>query len=340
VNRVLYIGAPFFTYHRDIAAEFEAKGWAVDHFNDRPSDNSFEKAVLKVRPSLLEGRVRTYFREIIAGTAALRYDLVLIVNGKTLSRTDLEKLRLVHPDAHFVLYLWDSVRLYPHVVDFFDLMDRVYSFDPADCFDHPVVSLLPLFYNRSFGAVGEGAAPVPDYDLVSVCTAHPNRYATMSVLFPELERRGVNLFSYPYLNPLQYAYNRVRVAEFRHARSREFRFAPLDPDAYIDVLRRSRGVYDMNHSAQTGLTMRTIETLGARRQLVTSNATVERYRFFEPSRVLVVDPTAPDADAIVDFMRAPAERLDEEQYRLYSIDSWVEEIITGRHHHDVALYLR
>ena len=43
---------------------------------------------------------------------------------------------------------------------------------------------------------------------------------------------------------------------------------------------------DVSHSAQTGLTIRTIETIGARRKLITTNTEVVKYALYDPSRVL------------------------------------------------------
>ena len=66
---------------------------------------------------------------------------------------------------------------------------------------------------------------------------------------------------------------------------------------------------------------------------------MRRYGFYDTSRVLVVDPVAPDADAIAAFVAGPVPRLDAEQYYLYSLASWVEEIITGRRHHHDEVYV-
>ena len=87
---------------------------------------------------------------------------------------------------------------------------------------------------------------------------------------------------------------------------------------------------DVNHSAQTGLTMRTIETIGAQRKLITSNRHVVDYPFYDPTRILLMDVGAPSARAIREFLEVPGQPIDPDLLECYSVDHWVGEIIGER----------
>ena len=52
-KHVLYIGTPIFNYHQRIISEFEAQGYFVDFYNDRPSESSWIKGMLKIKPSMM-----------------------------------------------------------------------------------------------------------------------------------------------------------------------------------------------------------------------------------------------------------------------------------------------
>ncbi len=324
--RTLLIGSPFFGYHRHIIAALEARGHAVDFYNDRPGENPLLKGAIRLKPSLVAGVVEKYLQNILSETRTKTYDLILVINGKALTPRFVSELKKQHPGAGTVLYLWDSIQLYPHVLDFAELFDRRYTFDSVDAGGQPGFELLPLFYTHDYRTVGEDEPTSPMYDIVNVCSVHANRYQLMKHLVPDLRAADLRVYSYLYLNPVQFAYNRVRSEAFRGASAAEFKFRTLAAKDYVEVLAGSRAVLDANHVAQSGLTMRTIETLGARRKLVTTNRDVVSYDFYDPSRVLVIDPGDPDVRAIRRFIEEPQIELASSVYRKYDIDTWVETI--------------
>ena len=78
---------------------------------------------------------------------------------------------------------------------------------------------------------------------------------------------------------------------------------------------------DSPQEGQGGLTMRTIETFGAKRRLITSNPAVKDYDLYRIGNVLVCDGgEVPDARFV---MADPAE-VPTGLYEKYSISSWVD----------------
>ena len=327
--RALLIASPFFGYSQHIATGLEKRGYEVDHFNDRPSENGFLKAAIRVRPRLVDSIVKSYLDHLLSRTQGRDYDLVLVVNGKALTPWFAERLLKGHPRARSVLYLWDAMRLYPHFLDLAPYFDRRFTFDAGDARNREDFLFLPLFFTDDYRAVGSSAPRGTDFDIVNVCTAHPNRYSLMKVLVPRLRRDGLAVFSYLYLHPLQYVYSRRKYAAFAGARISEFKFLPLPTSRYLQVLERSRSVLDVNHEAQTGLTMRTIETMGARRKLITTNPEVVKYAFYHPSRILVLEDEDVDTQTIREFIAQPQVPLDPATYELFGMDEWLTEIIQG-----------
>ncbi|HZK54075.1 MAG TPA: hypothetical protein VFC84_07780 [Desulfosporosinus sp.] len=325
-KHVLYIGTPIFNYHEQIIAELEAQGYSVDYYNDRPSESSWVKGMIKIKPSLMSSLIQSYFDKIMAETQRKVYDLVFIVNCKVFTPEMIEQLKSSQESAQFVLYMWDSLALYPNSKALIPLFDRSYSFDLDDCGKTEALTFLPLFYGNVYEQLGKDSIPTDiEYDLVSICTAHPNRYKTMRVLFPMLEAKGIRIFSYMFLNKLQYWYNKAFVQEFHGASRREFKFKPLSEQENLNILKHSNTVFDMQHSNQSGLTMRTIETLGAKRKLITSNTNITKYDFYHENNIFILDEH--NWSSIEQFIKRSYEPIDEDIYRKYSLHSWIKTII-------------
>ena len=91
------------------------------------------------------------------------------------------------------------------------------------------------------------------------------------------------------------------------------------------VFSASLSILDIEHPNQVGLTMRTFETLGASKKLVTTNAGVRDYDFFSPSNVYVIDRVNPRVPK--DFLDSPYVPLPDSVRARYSIAGWLNEIL-------------
>ena len=237
----------------------------------------------------------------------------------------IKQLRDSQKSARFVLYMWDSLTLYPNSEKLIPIFDKSYSFDLDDCDSIDNLYFMPLFFCEEYQKLGKENVQKREYDIASVCTAHPNRYKTMHELFPTLELKGISVFSYMFLNRLQYVYNKMFVPEFKGSRSSEFKFIPLSEQENIDVLKKSNTVFDMQHNKQSGLTMRTIETLGANRKMITTNANIKKYDFYNENNIFVMDKYS--LEDIEQFIKHKYEPISQDIYIKYSLHSWIETII-------------
>ncbi|SHH46975.1 hypothetical protein [Clostridium grantii] len=324
-KKVLYIGTPIFNYHKKIILEFEEQGYSVDFYNDRPSESSFVKGMIKIRKSFMNSLIQKYFDKIMIETKEKSYDLVFIVNCKVFTPAMVQQLRNTQKTARFVLYMWDSLTLYPNSRELISIFDKAYSFDLEDSEKIETLKFLPLFYCKEYKEIGQEDVEERECDIVSVCTAHPNRYKTMHELFPKLESKGIRIFSYMFLNKLQYLYNKVFVPEFKGAKSSEFKFIPLSEQENLAVLKKSNTVFDMQHNKQSGLTMRTIETLGAKRKMITTNTNIKKYDFYTENNIFVMDEN--NLDKIEEFINNKYVPIGEDIYKKYSLHSFITTII-------------
>jgi hypothetical protein len=107
----------------------------------------------------------------------------------------------------------------------------------------------------------------------------------------------------------------------------EISFTKRSAAEIVDVVRSSRAVLDIQHFKQTGLTMRTLETLGAGKKLITTNPDVKEYDFYDRGRVMVIDRSNPAAALNLEFFREDDRKVSELVIDSYSIGSWLKDIL-------------
>lgn len=321
-QRVLLIAPRFFGYERDIRAEIERRGATVDWLADRPYDTPAMTALTRLRPGwVLPAADRLYARQL-EELGQVDYDIVLVVNGQTVSARTLARLRSAYPRARFVLYMWDSIANRAHVRKNLSFYDHVSTFDPQDAEQYGM-QLRPLFCGRGFDAPAE---PVPmQYHISFVGTAHTDRYAVIDRLRGTLPE-DIHAYWYLYLQaPWVLQVSRWTRPGMRHARMDDFQFKPLDKPTLHAVFAGSRAILDIEHPRQIGLTMRTFEALGAGKKLITTNAQARNYDFFSDSNVCVIDRHAPVVPAA--FLRTPFAPMPEAVRRRYTIEGWLDELL-------------
>lgn len=320
-KRVLLIAPPFFGYDNDIAGEFARRGAKVVRLADRPFRSHFATAIAKIAPEAVAAAALPAYRRTLEQSGG-GFDLCLVVNGQTVAPQLLRDFRAANPTAAMLLYLWDSLSNRPSVRRALSLYDRVMGFDRGDAetlgFDYR-----PLFYSNAFQSSSER----PTLDISFAGTAHSDRAPIVwdieTGLSPSIARHW---FLY-----LQAGWTRryyaLRSGRFRQVPEAIFSYRPMAKSDLASLFGQSRAILDIEHPAQRGLTMRTFETLGAGKKLVTTNRHVEAEPFYHQDRVLIIDrhrPVVPES-----FLKSPIRPLNDDMLRRYSLAGWLDEILTG-----------
>jgi hypothetical protein len=328
-KKLLFLCSPFFGYYKHIKAELEQQGFEVDHFNDRPSESQIQKGLIRLFPFLVYTSVISYFKKILKKTNSRNYDIILIINNKVLTEGFLQSLHKAHPKAYFIFYTWDPVHLYPSTVNLLSYFDISYSFDLNDCELINGLNHLALFYTQKHQEIREfddkRENKVYTYDIMHVGTAHPNRYEVLNKLIPYLVNQKIEFFSYIYIQPVRFAFYKIFVREFKHAKINEFKYFQLPEDKMIELYKHSKVVFDIPHFGQAGLTIRTIETLGTNRKLITYNKYIEYYDFYNKNNILILNDN--NWDQIESFIKSDYQPVSNEIYLKYSLTNWIKTLL-------------
>ncbi len=321
-KQVLLVAPQFFGYEKEIHAELERRGAQVDFIMDRPFQSAFLKAVTKVRPELVIQIADRFYASELQRLGNKAYDLVFVISGQTLSTKTLQRWRQSLPTACFILYMWDSFANRPRARDNLIHFDHAYTFDRQDAAQYGI-GFRPLFFSPGFEAPSTSDSR---YDISFVGTAHTDRYAVASAVRQALPA-STRVFFYLYLQAkwVYWVYKLINPA-FAKAQFSDFRFDPLMKAQVQEIFRDSRIILDIEHPEQTGLTMRTLETLGAQKKLITTNTSIRDYDFYSAANICIIDRKQPVIAA--DFLTSDYQPVNAIIYQKYRIKGWLDELVS------------
>jgi hypothetical protein len=319
--RMLLIAPRFFGYEHEIAAIIKSFGYCVDMLPDRPFNNPLMKAVMRFSPELGGHRsCNHFFSQRLEELGRNNYSTILIIQGEGVTAATLMILRDSYPRAQLVFYTWDSIENKPYSRQNLNLYDHCSTFDPLDAKKYGM-HFRPLFYTDGFN---KQASTAYTYDLSFIGTVHSDRYRIVSSLLKQLPP-DAKTFVYLYLQaPWMYDLRRIFTMTVAGANREDFRFEPLSKDFVQSTFLASKIVLDIEHFNQRGATMRTIEALGSKRKMVTTNTSLRDYDFYNPMNIHIVDRKVPILDQ--EFLQSHYQEVPEKIRQKYSIRQWVLEV--------------
>lgn len=301
----------------------EREGAIVDAFNERPTNNIFARILIRLNRNLIGKFITEYYENIIEKTKGNKYDYIFFIKGESISPSITEKLRKAHPETKIVMYYWDSIANNHNVKGMLGCFDKVFSFDKNDCKEMNL-EFLPLFYIPQYADIAEKKVE-QKYDMMFAGTTHSERYEFVNGIASQIREAGGKCFTWFYF-PSKINFYKLKIdnPKFRSAKIENFEFTPMSRERLLGYYAESRIQIDMQHPKQTGLTMRSIEALGSKKKLITTNPHVKEYDFYQPENILIVDRYNPVITK--EFLNAPWKDISEEIYKKYSISSWLNTI--------------
>lgn len=320
---ILLVAPTFFGYRDRVSSEFVRQGHSVDCINDRPSESVMSKSLAKISYSLIDRNIDVYATKLRGLISSKSYDTIIFMGGMSFCFTpeQVGSFR-EHSSARFVAYLWDAYSNCQRIGKCKDLFDEVYSFEPDDCREYGF-TLRPLFYSEAYSSIPLEPEDGFKYDACFIGSVHqPSKFKAVLTICNELEANGMNVYKYFYMPSS--SVELLRKATNSTYRDVEFEKSPLSAEQVSDVYRFSKAVIDSPQSGQKGLTMRTLETLGAHRKLITANLDISNYDF---SRYGDVAAWTQDSHIDCEFFEHPYNELPEDVYRSYSIETFAKTLL-------------
>lgn len=325
-KKILFFTPTFFNYENMIADKMREMGAEVDMFNVRSVTSSLNRALLKISPDLFLLHSLRYYQEIIQSVKDRSYDYILIVKCDMTPVRVLKELRRLFPKAKLCLYLWDSVKNIPGILKKLPYFDVMHSFDINDCARYPGLQFRPLFFGDEF--VKRSEAEKDDrYDISFLGTVHSDRFAVIRQVQKIADATGLKCFWFLYLQSrFVYFLYKLTKKEFRAVPEDTFSYEKMPASKIAEIVDESRIILDIQHPRQTGLTMRTIEMIGMRKKLITTNESIKEYDFYDENNVMVIDRKQVRIPA--EFLQTAYHPLPAKTYEKYSLSSWILDVLS------------
>jgi len=322
-KKILLIAPSFFGYEKEIETELIRLGAQVDLLPDRPFSSSLAKAATRLCRQWLIPYMDAFFMSSIKKLGTKRYDAIFVIQGEGLSIGMLTHFKEMFPEAQLILYMWDSMRNKKSLLANLELYDVRFTFDKTDSRTLDM-RFRPLFFAPGFA---KDPAASHKYDLSFIGTAHSDRYRIVSNI-SQNNSNTIRFFKYIFLQaPWLFYIKKIFLASFRSASITDFNFIALSGFEVQKIFHQSLAIVDIEHPRQTGLTMRTFETLGSRKKLITTNSAIQEYDFYDPQNIFVFDRKG-DGKIPVDFFTSPYRPINSDIFQKYSLNEWLVEIFS------------
>ena len=321
-KKILYIGAKFFDYEKSIKHELELLGAEVTFYDDRPSNGVLMKVLLRLDLKfLINWNINNYYDGILSKIENKTFDYLFIVNPEALNKFYLEKIIDLQPSAKSILYIWDAIFNKPNISKLLGYFDKAFTFDSNDS-EKLKINFLPLFYIDKYKSIKKQENY--KYDICFIGTAHSDRYKIIKEIKKQFGNE-IKMRVFLYLpSKLMYWIRKIFIKKYDYGDVSEFSFSPLSQSEIINIFQNSRIVLDINHPLQFGLTSRTIETLGAKRKLITTNENIKKYDFYNENNITCINRSNVAIDKL--FFSSLYEDIDRTQYEFYSLENWLKNI--------------
>lgn len=284
--RVLFLGSIFYGYCKKIAQEMTEQGaivYLIETDKRIKGLNYLERIGLRnvsdrIWDRLIERRI-----QLIEGD----FDVVLIVKGRNLTEKSLNILKKRYGGARKVLYLWDAIANTSNWEALNSFADVVYTFDRKDAADYKL-NLRPLFFTEE-----NDLSEKHKYALSFVGGFHSKRYEIVRQVKQQMISFGLPYRFFIFVNKYYYFFYRYITHRIRKEDSDIVSIKQLTYDDYIQISKDSLAILDINHTSQSGLTIRSVETIGLSKKIITTNRDIVNYDEIDKNQVYVIDRDNP-----------------------------------------------
>jgi hypothetical protein len=320
-KRILFIGIGFYDYDKAIINQLEKLNYQVDYFCEVPSSFKYRYDIrkgnkLKIQKTLNELSLS------IAHAARSDYHNVFIIKGENLTNEAIDIIKKKNPNAKWVLYLWDSVSRVPGSKKIFHQFHEIYSFDRMDCISNSDLKFNPLFYREEYARHSQGSMALTD--LYFLGWYHSDRLKLIEKVIVFCRENNLKHNIKLYVGFFSYLTHFITGNELKHFK-KYLIHKPISATENVNSILNSNCTLDIAHPLQNGLTMRTIELVGAQRKIITTNADIVNYDFYNEDNVLILDRSNPVLN--IDFFRQPYKELDKGIVQQYALSNWLSKMI-------------
>ena len=322
-ERILLIAPSAYGFHKSIKKAIENKGHKVTFVDEHilPNSMSIRRYVMKSPRKILEELHNAYIKSSIASNI---YDRVILIRGEFINAKTIKWMKNNLKEAKFIMYQWDSKIYLPLLGEQIGYFDKIYSFDKNDSLEYGFVHK-PLFFSNEH--VNKSTTE-NEYKFCFVGTDHTDRAKVIFDFIKENNIKKNDLFLHLCRAKLSIVLNILkRTRAVKKSYLPLYSVYPLNPAMTMEQLAKSEHVLDITPINQSGLTMRTMEALGLKKKIITTNEEIKQYDFYDPNNIYVF--SRENLKIPEGFLAKKHKEVNADIYNKYLIDHWVDDFLQG-----------
>jgi hypothetical protein len=317
-KKVILIGIGFYDYENEIVNELEKYGAKVHSFQEIPT-------ILTKKSSSWIGKIprgssylyKNHARNLISQIKSIpQIDHIIVLQCSNLDNNFFREVRDAHPEARMALYQWDSMARFPSLRGREEVFDAIFTFDCVDADNNSHLTFRPNFYRREMLEIQPQKT---DVDIAFVGWLHHDRLRLLREIDRQAKELGLSFFYYLYTGHWTAAKLRA-VGKGAGVHTAMLSFA-----GYAEIVGRAKVLVDLPHPHQSGLSMRVLDCLAARRKLITTSPGVANYDFYCADNIDIIDYDHPVISE--HFIGSGSFVSTPPGIENYSLSSWLEDII-------------
>ena len=233
-------------------------------------------------------------------------DIILTIKGDFIDPKSI--LEFKKYSKRSIAYFNDSTTRCPKIKRVIANFDEVYSFEKDDCINYNLKFITNWIYT-----LAQKKNQHADYQIFNI-SSKDKRSPVLSKITSILKEKNIN-----YKIIIFDKENTDRDPNIEY--TSEYISLP-DVNNYIH---NTQVLLDINRKGQKGLTFRVFESLGLEKKLITTNADIKNYDFYNPNNILIIDEKKPNIP--VAFFNNNYEKISEEILKKYTLDSWISQVL-------------
>lgn len=321
--KICVISYDFWGYDKHIVNTLCKKGIDAHHIKigNVTHSNFQERATNAISKVFLNKNLKTEKRQqfVIDSLVALGHqDQILVLNPDTFDISTLEEIK-THSDR-LITYLYDSLERLPVEDEKLALFDKIFSFDIIDIKKRGFEKLTNYIYLDHISYEDQK----PEMDLFYITSYDNKRVSYIKLLAKKLIT----------LN-LKFQIMIIGKKSWKNQLKNLFITVPENLSIIFSIkkichkdlpkhYKNSRALLDLTRENQHGLSFRVFEAMALEKKIITDNTVIKDYDFYNPNNILVLDEIC--SNLTTQFFDHPYQRIPEEIYSYYTLDSWVDRV--------------
>ena len=302
-------------FNNHIATNLKNIGHTVQHIDFSNFIYKYPNVLYRYYNFILKTVFKKNLKNIYYGNEILKklkennefQDIILTIKGDFIDPESILEFKKYTKKS--VAYFNDSTTRCPKIARIISHFDEVYSFEKEDCEKYKLKFITNWIY-----PIDKKNHTNFDYQVFNI-SSKDKRSPIISKITSILKEKKINY--------------KIIIFDKEKNTNRdpniEYTSEYVSLPEVSNYIHKSQVLLDINRKGQKGLTFRVFESLGLEKKLITTNADIKNYDFYNPNNILIINEKRPNIP--LEFFNNEYEKISDDILKKYTLDSWNNEVL-------------